>query len=80
MVCSTALNSRRAVHGRGRQVPLSRTPRMLTTTRRARSCMDQAKLSAPWDDCDAGYQKEELRASKHFDLRDLAMNVKAKVK
>lgn len=53
---------------------------MLTATRRARSCMDQAKLRAPWDDCDAGYQKEELRASKHFDLRDPAMNVKAKVK
>lgn len=32
------------------------------------------------DDCDAGYQKDELRASKCFDLRDPAMNVKAKVK
>lgn len=32
------------------------------------------------DGYDAGHQKEELKASKHFDLRDPAVTVKTKVK
>jgi len=47
---------------------------MLTPARRTRS----------WGhhecDCDTEYQKEELRASKHFDVRHPEINVKAKVK